>query len=106
MNGLCINLRAFSHTAESALHGFQAEADEDVYKLDRPTRLARMSHEHFAKDETQPPRAVLRTESFRRTRASIVCGENPESPFPVVLSGAVQHGFGRGGRDLGCHTGM
>jgi len=71
-----------------------------------PQYLARMSHEPCAKDETQPPPATLRTESFRKTRPSIVGGETPEPPYPIILSGAVQHGFGRGGRDLGCHTGM
>ena len=65
-----------------------------------------MSHEHCAKEETQPPPAVLRTDTFRKTRPSIVGGETPEPPYPIVLSGAVQRGFGRGGRDLGCHTGM
>lgn len=30
--------------------------------------------------------------------------EGPQSPFPVNISGIVEHGFGRGSRDLGCPT--
>merc|ERR1711939_29218 len=30
--------------------------------------------------------------------------DQPAAPFPVYLSGCVQRGFGRGGRDLGCPT--
>lgn len=50
------------------------------------------------------PLAPLRTESFRSARPSIVGGDEPAAPFPVVMRGAVQRGFGRGGRDLGCLT--
>ena len=65
-----------------------------------------MSHEHCAKEATQPPPVVLRTEAFRKTRPLIVGGEKPEAPCPMVLSGAVQRRSGRGGEDLGCYTGM
>jgi len=35
----------------------------------------------------------------------LVVGDNtPQKPFPIYLSGAVQKGFGRGGKDLGCPT--
>ncbi|KAF8322031.1 riboflavin kinase [Clavulina sp. PMI_390] len=51
-----------------------------------------------------PPEAPLRTESFRKERPSIVGPEIPEAPYPIRLSGTIQRGFGRGGRDLGCHT--
>lgn len=58
-----------------------------------------------AQDQTEPPEAPIRTETFRKSRPEIVGPEAPESPFPIYLSGAVQRGFGRGGRELGCHTG-
>jgi len=34
----------------------------------------------------------------------VVGAEIPQKPFPIYLSGAVQKGFGRGGKDLGCPT--
>lgn len=37
-------------------------------------------------------------------RPSIVGGPEPDAPFPLYLSGPVQHGFQRGSRDLGCPT--
>ncbi|KAL0949549.1 hypothetical protein HGRIS_009598 [Hohenbuehelia grisea] len=52
----------------------------------------------------EPPVAPLQTESFRVDRPQIVGPESPESPFPIRLSGPVQKGFGRGGKDLGCPT--
>ncbi|KAH9894336.1 riboflavin kinase [Cubamyces lactineus] len=48
--------------------------------------------------------APVRTESFRASRPDIVGPEIPQKPFPIHLSGAVQRGFGRGGKDLGCPT--
>ena len=51
------------------------------------------------------PSAPLRTEAFRKLRPEIVGPETVEPPFPIFLSGAVQRGFGRGGKDLGCPTG-
>jgi riboflavin kinase len=51
------------------------------------------------------PAAPLRTDTFRKQRPSIVGSDAPESPFPIELSGDVQRGFGRGGKDLGCPTG-
>jgi hypothetical protein len=53
----------------------------------------------------QPPSAPLVTSSFRRERPQIVGPDTPEAPFPIYLSGVVQRGFGRGGKDLGCPTG-
>ncbi|KAF6762564.1 riboflavin kinase [Ephemerocybe angulata] len=50
------------------------------------------------------PAPVLRTETFRAGRPSIVGPDTPESPFPIFLAGKVQYGFGRGGKDLGCPT--
>ncbi|KAF9045999.1 riboflavin kinase [Hymenopellis radicata] len=50
------------------------------------------------------PAAVVQTESFRQSRPQIVGPEIPESPYPIHLCGPVQHGFGRGGKDLGCPT--
>ncbi|KAL7282170.1 hypothetical protein ACG7TL_003639 [Trametes sanguinea] len=54
----------------------------------------------------EPAAAPISTESFRANRPDIVGPEVPQKPFPIHLSGAVQHGFGRGGKDLGCPTGM
>ncbi|CDO74001.1 hypothetical protein BN946_scf185043.g50 [Trametes cinnabarina] len=48
--------------------------------------------------------APVRTESFRANRPDLVGPEVPQKPFPIHLSGAVQRGFGRGGKDLGCPT--
>ena len=53
-----------------------------------------------------PPSTVVRTEGFRKLRPDIAGPEIPQSPFPIYLSGAVQKGFGRGGKDLGCPTGV
>ena len=51
------------------------------------------------------PPAPLSKGSFRASRPEIVGPEEPQLPFPIVLTGAVQKGFGRGGKDLGCPTG-
>lgn len=58
----------------------------------------------MAHDEERPT-APVRTETFRKTRPEIVGPDVPESPFPIKMSGEVQKGFGRGGKDLGCPTG-
>ena len=39
-------------------------------------------------------------------RPMMVGPDAPESPYPIALTGAVQKGFGRGGKDLGCPTGL
>lgn len=59
--------------------------------------------EFAARDEIPSPE--LRTEKGRAARPLIVGPDSPEEPFPVTLVGAVQKGFGRGGKDLGCPTG-
>ena len=41
----------------------------------------------------------------REGRTDIVGPAVPEAPFPILLAGEVQRGFGRGGKDLGCPTG-
>ena len=51
------------------------------------------------------PTAPLRTDTFRKFRPDIVGPDIVEPPFPIFLSGAVQKGFGRGGKDLGIPTG-
>ena len=55
--------------------------------------------------EAENQTAPFSTETFRKTRPHIVGPDEPESPFPIYLQGAVQVGFGRGGKDLGCPTG-
>ena len=52
------------------------------------------------------PPAPLSKSDARAARPEIVGPDTPEAPFPIVLTGPVQRGFGRGGKDLGCPTGM
>ena len=52
----------------------------------------------------RPPAPVSKSDA-RAHRPSIVGPDVPEEPFPIILSGSVQRGFGRGGKDLGCPTG-
>lgn len=54
---------------------------------------------------SEPPPAALGGVGYRKSRPDIVGLDVPEAPYPIHLSGFVQRGFGRGGRDLGCHTG-
>jgi len=49
-----------------------------------------------------PPNAEVRVQNT--IRPMIVGPDAPESPYPIALTGAVQKGFGRGGKDLGCPT--
>lgn len=51
------------------------------------------------------PPAPFSTNTFRTVRSPIAGPDAPEPPFPILLSGQVQRGFGRGGKDLGCPTG-
>ncbi|KAI0772650.1 riboflavin kinase [Irpex lacteus] len=51
----------------------------------------------------RPPAPISKSDA-RAHRPSIVGPDSPEEPFPIILSGTVQHGFGRGGKDLGCPT--
>ncbi|PSR73462.1 hypothetical protein PHLCEN_2v10754 [Hermanssonia centrifuga] len=48
--------------------------------------------------------APLSLGNIREGRPDIVGPDVPGQPFPIFLSGAVQRGFGRGGKDLGCPT--
>ncbi|KAJ7228894.1 riboflavin kinase [Mycena pura] len=50
------------------------------------------------------PEAPIQTSEFRQSRPKIVGPDCPESPFPILLQGPVQRGFGRGGKELGCPT--
>ncbi|KAG6918898.1 hypothetical protein DXG01_010553 [Tephrocybe rancida] len=50
------------------------------------------------------PPAPLQTKEFRVARPQIVGPDVPKAPFPISLQGPVQHGFGRGSKDLGCPT--
>ncbi|CAO1630091.1 unnamed protein product [Parajaminaea phylloscopi] len=51
-----------------------------------------------------PPPALLAPTD--RAKRPLVVGDQagPSSPFPIYLSGTVQRGFGRGGKELGCPT--
>ncbi|KAJ6599308.1 riboflavin kinase [Mycena vulgaris] len=50
------------------------------------------------------PEAQRQTTEFRSARPQIVGPDCPEHPFPILLAGPVQKGFGRGGKELGCPT--
>ena len=52
------------------------------------------------------PNAPLRTDTFRINKPAIAGPERPELPYPIYLLGTVEKGFGRGGKDLGCPTGV
>lgn len=58
-----------------------------------------------AASHERPPAPLSKSEA-RTRRPEIVGPDAPQQPFPIVLSGPVQRGFGRGGKDLGCPTGM
>ncbi|KAI0688556.1 riboflavin kinase [Cytidiella melzeri] len=51
----------------------------------------------------RPPAPISKGDA-RAQRPEITGPDSPEAPFPIILSGAVQRGFGRGGKDLGCPT--
>lgn len=56
---------------------------------------------------SSPPRpSALQAPNDRSTRPLIIGDESGPSspPFPIYLSGSVQRGFGRGGKELGCPT--
>ncbi|EJT97679.1 riboflavin kinase [Dacryopinax primogenitus] len=55
--------------------------------------------------EHHPHTEPLSTEQYRASRPNI-CGPDsgPEEPFPIVMYGLVQPGFGRGSKELGCPT--
>ncbi|KAJ7937280.1 hypothetical protein B0H13DRAFT_1588556 [Mycena leptocephala] len=53
---------------------------------------------------TERPQAPRQTTEFRTIRPQIVGADSPEPPFPILLAGPVQKGFGRGGKELGCPT--
>ncbi|KAJ7499159.1 hypothetical protein FB451DRAFT_28161 [Mycena latifolia] len=50
------------------------------------------------------PEAPRQTTQFRLARPQIVGPDCPELPFPILLAGPVQKGFGRGSKELGCPT--
>ena len=52
-----------------------------------------------------PPNAAEHV-AKHEVRSMIVGPDAPGSPYPIALTGAVQKGFGRGGKDLGCPTGL
>ena len=69
--------------------------------------LARLPSPSLSPTMTLPVSGpVTQTPSYRAARPDIVGTEIPENPFPIYLSGKVQKGFGRGGKDLGCPTGQ
>lgn len=52
------------------------------------------------------PPAALQAPTDRSARPQVIGDGHagPSSPFPIYLSGVVQRGFGRGGKELGCPT--
>ncbi|CAE6480488.1 unnamed protein product [Rhizoctonia solani] len=71
--------------------------------VDTQETVAQMTAAQLINSPTRPT-APLQSVSARSWRPSIVGPEEPEQPFPVIMKGAVQRGFGRGGRELGCLT--
>jgi riboflavin kinase len=59
-----------------------------------------------AAESSPPVQAPIKNDVYRATRPLVVGPDAPEPPFPVWMFGAVQRGFGRGGKDLGCPTGQ
>ncbi|KAL7008925.1 riboflavin kinase [Cystobasidiomycetes sp. EMM_F5] len=52
--------------------------------------------------DTRPPTPLDHDPRFDRPA---ICGpDEVETPYPVYMKGAVQHGFKRGSKDLGCPT--
>jgi len=66
--------------------------------------IASLNVADSSKDPVEP--GGVPDEYFRTSRPDIVGPDVPDAPFPIKLSGPVQHGFGRGSKDLGCPTGM
>ncbi|PWN21462.1 riboflavin kinase [Microstroma glucosiphilum] len=52
------------------------------------------------------PPAALQAPTDRSSRPQVIgdAQAGPSAPFPIYLSGVVQRGFGRGGKELGCPT--
>jgi len=66
--------------------------------------MTKTQPEIAASQQERPTAVPFGTLSFRASRPLIAGPENPEPPFPIELSGLVQSGFGRGGKELGCPT--
>ncbi|KAB5593395.1 Riboflavin kinase [Ceratobasidium theobromae] len=86
-----------THPSKSSLYHFQASQTMSAVEISEQTAAELIN-------SPSRPTAPLRTESFRDSRPDIVGPDEPPAPFPVIMRGAVQKGFGRGGRDLGCLT--
>ncbi|KDN37788.1 hypothetical protein RSAG8_09943, partial [Rhizoctonia solani AG-8 WAC10335] len=71
--------------------------------VDTTETVAQMTAAQLISSPTRPT-APLQIVSARSSRPSVVGPDEPEAPFPVIMKGAVQRGFGRGGRELGCLT--
>jgi hypothetical protein len=56
-----------------------------------------------AASPADPPRPLEHDPSLQRP--AVVGSDVPAEPYPLYLRGPVQHGFGRGSKDLGCPTG-
>jgi len=63
-----------------------------------------MQHTAAEVAASSSPKAPFAAISRRLRRPQVVGPDVPEPPFPIVLCGLVQHGFGRGGKELGCPT--
>ncbi|KAI9574484.1 riboflavin kinase [Boletus coccyginus] len=63
-----------------------------------------MGQSVFAPNSSQTSAAPLQANSFRTSRPNIAGPDIPEERYPIRLEGIVQHGFGRGSKDLGCPT--
>ena len=53
---------------------------------------------------SQPPPSLQAPTDRSQRPDTVGSPSGPSHPFPLYLSGTVQRGFGRGGKDLGCPT--
>lgn len=80
-----------------------------LYSVSIHSALDRMSDptaSSSSSSSADAPPAALQAPSDRSARPQIIGDGHagPSSPFPIYLSGVVQRGFGRGGKELGCPT--
>lgn len=56
-------------------------------------------------DPNEPPVAEMAPGADQRQARPLIVGPDaPQAPFPILLEGEVENGFGRGGKELGCPT--
>lgn len=102
-HGGCVDERARATSSGSTLFFFFFSSSSTREILDK---LDDMGQSVFAPNSSQTSAASLQANSFRTSRPNIAGPDIPEDRYPIRLEGIVQHGFGRGSKDLGCPTGV